>query len=47
MKLNIPIYLDREVSAFVEKIASKKGMDRSSVVNDLLRGEIKIVQAME
>jgi hypothetical protein len=47
MKLNIPIYLDREVSAFVEEIASKKGMDRSSVVNDLLRGEIKIVQAME
>ena len=24
MKLNIPIYLDEEVSAFVEKIASKK-----------------------
>jgi hypothetical protein len=47
MKLNIPIYLDREVSAFVEKMASKKGMDRSSVVNDLLRGEIKIIQAME
>ncbi len=47
MKLNIPIYLDREVSAFVEKIASKKGMDRSSVVNDLLRGEIKIAQAIE
>jgi hypothetical protein len=47
MKINIPIYLDSEVSAFVEEIASKKGMDRSSVVNDLLRGEIKIVQAME
>jgi hypothetical protein len=28
-KLNIPIYLDEEVSAFVEKIASKKGIDRS------------------
>ena len=28
MKLNIPIYLDEEVSAFVEKIASKK-RDRS------------------
>jgi hypothetical protein len=26
MKLNIPIYLDEEVSAFVEKIASKKGL---------------------
>ncbi|MFW5811001.1 MAG: hypothetical protein ACOCWY_05325 [Thermodesulfobacteriota bacterium] len=47
MKLNIPIYLDQEVSAFVEKIASKKGTDLSSVVNDLLRGDIKIAEAME
>lgn len=47
MKLNIPIYLDEEVSAFVEKIASKKGVDRSSVVNDLLRGDIKIAEALE
>jgi len=27
MKLNIPIYLDDEVSAFVDKIASKKGAE--------------------
>jgi hypothetical protein len=47
MKLNIPIYLDEEVSAFVEKIASKKRIDRSSVVNELLRGDIKIAEAME
>jgi hypothetical protein len=47
MKLNIPIYLDEEVSAFVDKIASKKRMDRSSVVNELLRGDIKIAESME
>lgn len=47
MKLNIPIYLDEEVSTFVEKIASKRGIDRSSVVNDLLRGDIKIAEVME
>jgi quercetin dioxygenase-like cupin family protein len=46
-KLNIPIYLDQEVSAFVEKIALKKGLDRSSVVNELLRGDIKNSEAME
>ena len=33
MKLNILIYLDEDVSGFVEKIASKKRIDRSSVVN--------------
>jgi len=47
MKLNIPIYLDEEVSAFVDRIASKKKIDRSSVVNQLLRGDIKIAEAME
>ncbi|MDZ7832265.1 MAG: hypothetical protein U5L07_10980 [Desulfobacterales bacterium] len=47
MKVNIPIYLDDEVSAFVDKIASKKGLDRSSVVNELLKGDIKIAEAME
>jgi hypothetical protein len=47
MKLNIPIYLDEEVSAFVDKIASKKGLDRSSVVNELLRGDMKIAETME
>jgi len=47
MKLNIPIYLDDEVSDFIEKIASKRGIDRSSVVNELLRGDIKIGKATE
>jgi hypothetical protein len=47
IKLNIPIYLDEEVSAFVDKIASKKRIDRSSVVNELLRGDIKIAEAVE
>ena len=41
MKLNIPIYLDDEVSVFVEKIALNKGVDRSSVVNAIIRGDIK------
>jgi hypothetical protein len=47
MKLNIPIYLEEEVSAFVDKIASKRGIDRSSVVNELLRGDIKLAEVME
>jgi hypothetical protein len=37
MKLNIPIYLDEQISQAVEKIASKKGIDRSAVVNELLK----------
>ena len=47
LSLNIPIYLDEEVSTFVEKIASKKDIDQSSVVNEILRGGIKLAEAME
>jgi hypothetical protein len=47
IKLNVPIYLDKEVSAFIEKIALQKGMDRSSVVNELLRGDIKLAEAIK
>ncbi len=47
MKVNIPIYLDDEVSDFVDKIASKKGIDRSSVVNELLKGDMELAKAME
>ena len=47
-KLNIPIYLvDQDVLDFVNKIASKKGIDRSAVVNDLIKGNIKIAQVIE
>jgi hypothetical protein len=47
IKLNIPVYLDDEVSAFVDKIALKKGIDRSAIVNELLRGDIKLAEMME
>ena len=47
LKLNIPIYLDEQVSAYVDKIASKKGIDRSAVVNELLRDDIDNLETME
>jgi hypothetical protein len=47
IKLNLPIYLDEVVMVFVEKIAKKKGIDMSSVVNSLLRGDILISEAIE
>jgi hypothetical protein len=46
-KLNLPIYLDDEVMAFVEKMAQKKGTDMSSIVNKLLRGDMLISEVME
>ncbi len=47
IKLNIPIYLDDEVSAFIDKIAKRKGNDRSAVVNELLRKDMSLAEATE
>ncbi len=47
IKLNIPIYLDEEVSIFVDKIESKKAPINSPVANQLLKGDMKIAEAME
>jgi hypothetical protein len=47
VKLNLPIYLDEEVLAFVERIAKEKGTDMSSVVNQLLRTDMQLAEVMK
>jgi hypothetical protein len=47
IKLNLPIYLDDEVMAFVERLAEKKRTDTSSIVNNLLRGDMMISEIMQ
>ena len=46
-KLNLPVYLDEEVLAFVQRIAEKREADVSSVVNQLLRSDMQLAEAME
>ena len=43
-KLNLPIYLDPEALSFAESIAEKKKTDISTVVNDLIRTDMKIAE---
>lgn len=38
---NLPIYLDKDNRAFVERVAESKHSDISSVVNDLIRGQVQ------
>lgn len=47
LKLNIPVYLEDEVQAFVRTIAERRKTDYSSVVNQLLRGDMKLLETME
>ncbi len=44
VKLNLPIYLEPKTLSFVKKIADKKNSDISSVVNDLIKTDMKITQ---
>jgi hypothetical protein len=39
-KLNLPVYLDEEVQAFVQAIAEERKTDLSTVVNQLIRGDM-------
>ena len=46
MKPGIPIYLDEQVSIIIEEVAFKKGVDRSAVVNEFLKKNIRKVESM-
>lgn len=43
-ELNLPIYLDREIADFVQKLSDEKKIDRSQVVNKLLRKDMEIIK---
>lgn len=46
-KLQLPIYLDQDVEKFVKKRAQEKKVETATLVNDLLRKGISIVEAVE
>ena len=46
-RLVLPVYLDSEVQRFVEQIARNRRSDVSRVVNQLLKSDIKLAQAMQ
>ncbi|MDD3927257.1 MAG: hypothetical protein PHT33_11435 [bacterium] len=41
-----PIYLDDENFEFVEKIARKKKVDLSAVVNEMIKGDKELAKAI-
>jgi hypothetical protein len=46
-KLNLPVYLDAEVLAYLSAIASRKGIELSALANDLLKKEIAILESVK
>ena len=45
-RLNLPVYLEGEVLLFVQAIAEKRRTDLSTVVNQLLQGDMQIANAL-
>jgi hypothetical protein len=45
--LNLPVYLEKEVLAFIQNIAEKRDGDLSSVVNQLIRTDMKLAEVMK
>jgi Holliday junction resolvasome RuvABC endonuclease subunit len=44
--LKIPVYLDKEVQTFVEGIAESKKSDVATVVNDLLKSDMRLADVI-
>jgi len=47
LKLDLPVYLDEEAMAFVQRIARKKKTDISAVVNELILSDKRLAEVME
>lgn len=45
-KLEIPVYLDKEVKEFLIKTASKKNLGLDKVVNTILRKEMEMLKVI-
>jgi hypothetical protein len=47
LKLELPVYLDDEAMAFVQRIARRKKTDVSSVVNQLILSDKRLAEVMK
>jgi len=43
-EFNLPIYLEPEIAEFVSKLSVEKKVDRSKLVNRLLRKDMEIIE---
>ncbi len=46
-QVNLPVYLDEEVLAYLRERANAKGVSLSEMVNELLKRDIGLVEAMK
>jgi hypothetical protein len=47
VKLNMPIYLDEEVFGYLTERAEAKGVELGDLVNDILKKDIALLEALK
>ncbi len=47
LRLNLPIYLEKDVADFVRKFAQKKRLDAQTAVNRLLREKKTLIRSVQ
>ncbi len=46
-KLNLPVYLDEEVQSYLQERARSQGVEIAQLVNEMLRQDIKLIEAVK
>jgi len=46
-RLNLPVYLDDDIAEFVQRYAKRKKVDMQTIVNDMLRSNKELLQALQ
>lgn len=46
-KLNLPIYLDDEIQSYLQERARSKGVEVAQLVNEMLKQDIKLIEAVK
>jgi len=46
-KLNLPVYLDDEVQDYLQERARSKGVEIAQLVNEMLKRDIKLIEAVK
>ena len=43
----MPVYLDKEVQSYLQERARSKGVEVAQLVNEMLRQDIKLIEAVK
>ena len=45
LELQVPVYLEKDIAAFLQELSERKGTNIEKIVNDWLRKDIDLVQS--